>query len=199
QEEQVPNIFRYAGEYWDAATELQYLRARWYDPSIGRFLTEDTYEGNLNNPLIYSDPTGNFVYPISPAATCAADMANCKTYLEAQAEVGKTIEIEGAKLLLLDDINTLVSSEASFGEKALAAASLNPFGKVLKIIKAESKIGKLLLKCNCFTAWTKVLTDEGEKPIEEIEVGDKVLAKENRAFRDLIYIKTFEFLLIAPI
>ncbi|XGA11877.1 hypothetical protein ABU162_30445 [Paenibacillus thiaminolyticus] len=26
QEEQVPNIFRYAGEYWDAATELQYLR-----------------------------------------------------------------------------------------------------------------------------------------------------------------------------
>ncbi len=34
-----------------------------------------------------------------------------------------------------------------------------------------------LAKCNCFTAGTKVLTDEGEKPIEEIEVGDKVLAK----------------------
>ena len=31
--------------------------------------------------------------------------------------------------------------------------------------------------CNCFTKGTKVLTDEGEKPIEEIEVGDKVLAK----------------------
>ncbi|GFN32160.1 hypothetical protein PCURB6_24200 [Paenibacillus curdlanolyticus] len=31
--------------------------------------------------------------------------------------------------------------------------------------------------CNCFTAGTKVLTDEGEKPIEEIEVGDRVLAK----------------------
>ncbi|XGA14891.1 RHS repeat-associated core domain-containing protein, partial [Paenibacillus thiaminolyticus] len=51
QEEQVPNIFRYSEEYWDAATELQYLRARWYDPSIGRFLTEDTYEGEINNPL----------------------------------------------------------------------------------------------------------------------------------------------------
>lgn len=39
------------------------------------------------------------------------------------------------------------------------------------------KAGKLLKACNCFTAGTKVLTDEGEKPIEEIEVGDKVLAK----------------------
>jgi hypothetical protein len=31
--------------------------------------------------------------------------------------------------------------------------------------------------CNCFTAGTKVLTDEGEKNIEDIEVGDRVLAK----------------------
>ncbi|GAV15285.1 wall-associated protein WapA [Paenibacillus sp. NAIST15-1] len=72
QEERVPNIFRYSGEYWDAATNLQYLRARWYDPSIGRFINEDTYEGEIknplslnlytyveNNPLQYIDPTGN--------------------------------------------------------------------------------------------------------------------------------------------
>jgi len=72
QEEQVPNIFRYSGEYWDAATNLQYLRARWYDPSVGRFINEDTYEGDIkdplslnlytyveNNPLQYIDPTGN--------------------------------------------------------------------------------------------------------------------------------------------
>ncbi|WP_415839687.1 polymorphic toxin-type HINT domain-containing protein [Paenibacillus tarimensis] len=32
--------------------------------------------------------------------------------------------------------------------------------------------------CNCFTAGTKVLTDEGEKNIEDIEVGDMVLAKD---------------------
>ncbi|CAH1207692.1 hypothetical protein PAECIP111893_02757 [Paenibacillus plantiphilus] len=31
--------------------------------------------------------------------------------------------------------------------------------------------------CNCFTAGTKVLTDEGEKPIEDIVVGDKVLSR----------------------
>nr|WP_059051186.1 Hint domain-containing protein [Paenibacillus senegalimassiliensis] len=30
-------------------------------------------------------------------------------------------------------------------------------------------------ECNCFIAGTKVQTDEGDKPIEEIEVGDKIL------------------------
>ena len=76
QEERVPNIFRYSGEYWDSATKLQYLRARWYDPSIGRFINEDTYEGELgnpltmnlytyvqNNPLKYIDPSGNRYIP----------------------------------------------------------------------------------------------------------------------------------------
>jgi RHS repeat-associated protein len=66
------NPFRYSGEYWDTTTNLQYLRARWYDPSMGRFISEDTYEGELknplslnlytyveNNPLSYIDPSGN--------------------------------------------------------------------------------------------------------------------------------------------
>ncbi|MCP1307952.1 RHS repeat domain-containing protein [Paenibacillus tyrfis] len=70
--EQVPQPFRYSGEFWDSSTNLQYLRARWYDPSVGRFINEDTYEGDianplslnlytyvLNNPLKYVDPTGH--------------------------------------------------------------------------------------------------------------------------------------------
>lgn len=43
-EETVPNVMRYAGEYWDETTGLQYLRARWYDPGTARFMGEDTYE-----------------------------------------------------------------------------------------------------------------------------------------------------------
>ncbi|WP_313732045.1 polymorphic toxin-type HINT domain-containing protein [Cohnella nanjingensis] len=43
----------------------------------------------------------------------------------------------------------------------------------------NSVVKKASNPCNCFTADTKVLTDEGEKPIEEIEVGDKVLAKDD--------------------
>ncbi|MEK4852826.1 RHS repeat-associated core domain-containing protein [Paenibacillus sp. FSL H7-0756] len=73
QDEKTSNSFKYTGEVYDEETGLYYLRARYYDPSMGRFLNEDTVEGQIdnplslnlytyvhNNPLIYSDPTGHY-------------------------------------------------------------------------------------------------------------------------------------------
>jgi len=90
-----PNPFRYSGEYWDKTVKLQYLRARWYDPGMGRFINQDTYEGELtnplsqnlytyvhNNPLIYIDPSGHKIWLIhgtnlsgteTPEATWTSD------------------------------------------------------------------------------------------------------------------------------
>ena len=44
------NSIRYAGEYYDRETEQYYLRARYYTPGNGRFLTEDSYGGDTYNP-----------------------------------------------------------------------------------------------------------------------------------------------------
>lgn len=68
KEETVTNRFCFTGEQYDPASNLYYLRARFYSPVIGRFLNEDTYYGdglNLyaychNNPLTYVDPTGHW-------------------------------------------------------------------------------------------------------------------------------------------
>jgi RHS repeat-associated protein len=55
------------GEYQDADTGLIYLRARWYDPSTGRFLQMDSYEGDNENPdtlnkftFVGNDPLNSF-------------------------------------------------------------------------------------------------------------------------------------------
>jgi RHS repeat-associated protein len=45
------NPFRYCGEYYDKETEEVYLRARYYQPAVGRFLTRDTYTGESDEPL----------------------------------------------------------------------------------------------------------------------------------------------------
>ena len=64
---------RYCGEFFDADLGMYYLRARWYQPELGRFWTMDTYEGRSGEPLTlhkylyancdpirFSDPSGNF-------------------------------------------------------------------------------------------------------------------------------------------
>lgn len=45
------NPFRYCGEYYDKETEEVYLRARYYQPAVGRFLTRDTYTGEADELL----------------------------------------------------------------------------------------------------------------------------------------------------
>ncbi|RAT97400.1 polymorphic toxin-type HINT domain-containing protein [Brevibacillus sp. Leaf182] len=49
-----------------------------------------------------------------------------------------------------------------------------------KLVKKAAKTMDELFECNCFTAGTKVLTEDGEKNIEDIVVGDKVLSKDEK-------------------
>ena len=77
--------FGFAGEWTDAATGLQYLRARWYDPATGRFTQVDPFPGllslpgtqhpyayALNNPLRYTDPSGECINILIGAGVGAA-------------------------------------------------------------------------------------------------------------------------------
>jgi RHS repeat-associated protein len=61
------NPFRYTARDFDTETNLNYYRTRYYDPQIGRFLSEDSagfgesvnfYPYVNNNPLTYKDPFG---------------------------------------------------------------------------------------------------------------------------------------------
>ena len=83
------NAFRYCGEYYDSESGTIYLRARYYDPTIGRFISRDSVTGentdplslNLytychNNPILGVDPSGHLPnwakFAIGAVATVAA-------------------------------------------------------------------------------------------------------------------------------
>lgn len=66
------NAFRYCGEYYDTETGTVYLRARYYNPVTGRFISRDSYVGRIgaplslnlytyctNNPIVLADPSGH--------------------------------------------------------------------------------------------------------------------------------------------
>ena len=69
----MPNDYLYAGEQFDANVGFYYLRARYYDPATGRFISQDAFGGNPfepltlhkytyahNNPINGRDPSGHF-------------------------------------------------------------------------------------------------------------------------------------------
>ncbi len=86
------NPFRYRGYYYDTETGLYFLKTRYYDPEVGRFITiddlsyldPDTINGlNLyaycgDNPVMAVDPNGNAWYDwLLGAVSLVAGIALC--------------------------------------------------------------------------------------------------------------------------
>jgi len=78
------NNYLYRGEQYDPALNLYYLRARYYNPATGRFLSRDPEEGKYwdpktlhkylyvgSNPVNYVDPRGRDLFEYSIRANAA--------------------------------------------------------------------------------------------------------------------------------
>ena len=93
------NRLTYTGQMYDGAMGQYYLRARFYNPSIGRFMQEDVYRGDglnlyaycANNPVMYFDPSG-FVHLCVNGKT----VSQLETYEEVQyyRRLSKTPKID---------------------------------------------------------------------------------------------------------
>ena len=82
KEGETENDFLYTGEQYNANTGLYYLRARYMDPSTGTFISMDSYQGSLYdpvslhkylyanaNPVKYTDPPPRMTFRISVAVS----------------------------------------------------------------------------------------------------------------------------------
>jgi RHS repeat-associated protein len=103
--------YAYTGREWDAETGLYYYRARYYDPKLGRFISEDPlgfelapnlYSYAWNSPSKFTDPTGKVpaffagaalvivvagtVYLVWEVGHCYYEVTGCE--LAAEAECG---------------------------------------------------------------------------------------------------------------
>ncbi len=161
------NPFRYSGEYFDAESGDYYLRARYYNPRLGCFLTEDpARDGNnwyvycSNNPILLIDPLGlaeviarEFAEGYGATVTWTGNTkSGGKTYANATIEYnGMSINITGTLVndrLVIDD-----SAFACFGWGMLNASDIaagvmtkNVNGEIYKdyTVPVDNALGKVV-------------------------------------------------------
>ena len=225
------NDFLFCGEQFDPVTGLYYLRARYMNPSVGRFITMDSYEGSIDDPVSLHKYLYANANPVSNS-----DPSGYKNVMEFQVTTGiqgilRKIAMPNPKALLdmvggIFDVGRDVISTIKDGkEKNLDTAEIAinvaaglitslvtnfsclitsfqpPVGYILMGVAAivvgiiavynfsQGNTGMGIAQVinlvsiifsmfnpTCFTGDTEVYTSDGLVCIEEISVGDEVLA-----------------------
>ena len=163
------NDYLYTGEQFDENLDQYYLRARYYDQGVGRFSRMDDWMGVNFDPVtlhkyLYAnvdsvnniDPTGNF----------------------SLGGFGATSNIQGilAKVNFASiafDIFSLATSDEELSARDIGTnilLTLLPAKHVLRVLNKACKIG------NSFVGGTLVRTEYGLIPIEDVEIGMRVLS-----------------------
>ena len=104
---QSSNLFLFTGYQLDQATGLYYAKARYYDPELGRFLTEDPEPGGTfepqsfhpylyayGNPTVYLDPDGRCVGSLQQTELCHAIASGLAFVIAGNPEAQAEREIE---------------------------------------------------------------------------------------------------------
>ena len=125
----VANPFRYRGYYYDQESGLYYLQNRYYDPVVGRFISPEpnVYAGGFdsgaglsrynvyaycaNNPVNFSDPTGEFIL--------TALLVGVVTGAVIGGAVGGTVAYNSAKSTGLEGSDLFRATVGGVGKGAL--------------------------------------------------------------------------------
>lgn len=135
------NPYRYSGEYYDKETDTLYLRARYYDAGVGRFLTEDSYTGEDDEPLslnLYAYCNNTPVNMADPSGHWGRDTRDKDTGIDSYVHMSLTYEamrkINGTNMIITWDENlrSISHGKASYYNKVLLYGSVLPDYRELK-------------------------------------------------------------------
>lgn len=119
----------YDGQYTDSESGLVYLRARYYEPSTGQFLTVDPLNALTRQPYAYagSDPLNEW----DPTGLCNANPFSVSFWTEgncisdAAGAVGDWVSAHGDTIVDLGaGITCIVAGPESFGAACVPAAAI---------------------------------------------------------------------------
>lgn len=190
------NPFRYSGEYYDKETETIYLRARYYQPNVGRFLTRDTYTGEESDSLslnLYTycnndgvnnvDPSGHAVETAldvvsfgdsvycmvtEPSLTNAAFLAWDAFSIIPGVPGSYVAKLSGKAAKAVKASKTVKKVKLTLTKKTLRKASPKVVAKIAKRLKNSKALKKIDLKSNFIKKTSKYGGKKPKKPKKRI-------------------------------
>ncbi|MFC3149441.1 polymorphic toxin-type HINT domain-containing protein [Litoribrevibacter euphylliae] len=170
---EIRNPIRMPGQYHDQESDLYYNFARYYDPTLGRYITQDplgiagdgpnVYTYGLNNPHTKIDPLGR-----------------CSVYGAAAGAVAGMLGSYLAKGCIDWGWVAIGAAVGSCSPRLAATLAARRAAKREARKQAKEALKRDRDKKNkCFVKGTEVHTSEGLKPIEDVEVGDLVVSKDD--------------------
>jgi RHS repeat-associated protein len=141
------SAFGYAGQYTDTETGLQWLRARYYDPTTGQFLTVDPltaatgtrYAYAAGNPITGADPSGMAWWnPASWTATTFDNLALAAT--AASLALQLTVVAEGATIVGLP---AAAVQEVAAGALEVVASTASLGGSIRHFQTGDTEMGMI--------------------------------------------------------
>ena len=146
------NPFGYCGEYFDTETGLVYLRNRYYDPTMHRFISEDPAKDGLNwyayagcNPTKYVDPNGTDAIIITSEEAAGGNGHTSVLYQDAKGEWYYTYWGNKAAAVIHIPKTYIKEYRRNGDVTANSMASLNDFKKSLERIISENGFNNITL------------------------------------------------------
>lgn len=149
------NNYYYNGEQYDSNTGFYYLRARYMNPQTGIFITMDPYSGSIfdpvslhkylyanANPVMNSDPTGNFSLGELEVSIDIQGILDTRTAIN----VIKIMKIVNNVTTAVDTVKAILNGE-SLENVLFTMCSGILTGYCLGKICSFKTIGKIVAKC----------------------------------------------------
>jgi RHS repeat-associated protein len=177
-----PNNYLYRGEQFDTDAGMYYLRARYYNPQTGRFVSHDPWPGQTSDPqsmhkYVYTrgNPT-NRIDPFGMADLVEEDLEDSEGESAEEGERAVAREVNCILETGAAALDVLSQSLSLEGVLQLVQLGVN-FSQCSASGKYEENPGTCSL---CFAAGTPIHTNHGNVPVEQIEIGDEVEARDGR-------------------
>jgi RHS repeat-associated protein len=191
--------YGYTGRERDEETGLDYYRSRYYDPTNGRFINEDTigfsggdknlYRYVQNSPVNATDPSGNLSINRAPKVDFLNVGQIINDAFEGSHYEAEDVQRHHAEVIADPNKSLLEKTGSAIGGSLASLWTRCNWWKTRNVLEAALLVDGFFIQPlkgapalkeasggQCFVAGTQILTPNGTQSIETLAIGDSVIS-----------------------